>query len=80
MDNRFSPTIVMGRLVKQLSLEENSLMQCHTQSGSIPTNLNVNMDFTLLTLSATDVVTLKCHVYDSAKGRCDMILVQDLLT
>ena len=38
------------------------------------------MDFTLPTLSATNVVTWKCHVYESAKGRYDMILGRDILT
>ena len=27
-----------------------------------------------------DIVTYKCHVYDSAKGRYNMILRRDLLT
>ena len=50
------------------------------QSGNITTNIKVNIDFTLPSLSVTDVVTWKCHVDDSDKGRYDMILVRDILT
>ena len=38
------------------------------------------MEFTLPTLSVTNVVIWKCHLDDSAKGRYDMILGQDLFT
>ena len=37
------------------------------------------MDFTLPELSATNVVTCKCHVNDSSKGRYDIILGRDIL-
>ena len=43
-------------------------------------NLKVEVDFTLPVLSATNVVTWKCHVDDSAKGRYDMILGRDIST
>ena len=59
----------MGRLVKQLSLEEDAQMQCNTQARNIKTNLKVKVDFTLPALSMTDFVTWNCHVDDSAKGR-----------
>ena len=49
-------------------------MQFHTQAGNIPTDLKVEVDFTLPELSTTNVVTWKCHVDYSAKGRYDMIL------
>ena len=55
-------------------------MQWHTQAVNITTNLKVKLYFTLLALSAMDVVTWKCHVDDSARGRYDAILGQDLLT
>ena len=55
-------------------------MQWHTHAGNITTNLNIKVYFTLPTLSATNFVTWKCHVDDSAKGRHDMILGRDLLT
>ena len=66
--------IVMGRLVKKIGLEEDNTMQWNTQAGNITTNLKVKVDSTLPKLSATNVVTWNCHVYDSAKGRYDMIL------
>ena len=49
-------------------------MQWQTQSKNITTNLKVKVDFTLPALSAKNVVTWKCHVDNSAKGRHDMIL------
>ena len=55
-------------------------MQCHTKAGSINTNLEVNIYFTLPELSATKIVTYIYHVDDSAKGRYDIILGRDLLT
>ena len=55
-------------------------MQWHTQAKNITTNHKVKVDFTLLVLIATIVVTWKCHVDESAKGRYDMILGWDLLT
>ena len=62
-------TIVIGRLVKQISLVEDFLMQWNTQAGNITTNLKVEIYFTLPALSATNVVTWNFHVDDSAKGR-----------
>ena len=55
-------------------------MQCNTQARNITNNFKVGVDLILPALSAINVVTLKCHVYDSAKGRYDIVLVQDLLT
>ena len=55
-------------------------MQWNTQAGNITTNLNFNIDFTLLALSTTNVVTWDFHVNDSAKGRYDIILGRYLLT
>ena len=69
----------MGRLVKK-GLEKDALMQWNTQAGNITTNLKVNVDFTLLSLSAKNVVTWKCHMDSSSKGRYNMILGQDLST
>ena len=75
-----SSTIVTGRLVDKLYPEKDAPMQWHTQDGNITTDLKVNIDFTLTALSATHVVTWKCHVDDSDKGRYDIILGQYLLT
>ena len=50
------------------------MIKWHTQAGNITTNLKVKYIFTLPELSATKIVTLNFHVYDSAEGRHDMIL------
>ena len=54
-------------------------MQWHTQAGNITTNIKVEIDFTLTELSATNVVTRKFHLGESAKGRYAMILGRDIL-
>ena len=48
------------------------------QAGNINTNLTVKVNFTLPELSTMNVVTWICHVYDSSRGRYDMILGQYL--
>ena len=69
----------MGRIIKRLYPEKDALMQWNTQAGNVTNNLKVEIDFTLPTLSATNVTTCKCHVDDSSKGRYDMILGRYLL-
>ena len=54
-------------------------MQWHTEAGNITTNIKVEVNFTVPKLSATNVVTWKFHVDDSAKGIYDMILGKYLL-
>ena len=54
------------------------MMQWYTQAGNITTNLMAEVECTLLTLSATNVVTWECHVDDYNKGRYDMTLGRDL--
>ena len=51
-----SSTIVMGRLVEKLHPDKDSVIRCHTQPGNITTNVKVKVYFTLLALSATNVV------------------------
>ena len=80
LDSGCSSTILMGRLVKRLGLEKDAPMQWITQAVDITTNIKVKVDFTLPALSATNAVTWNCHVDDSAKGRYDMVLLQDLQT
>ena len=70
----------MVRLVGKLYPEADDLMQWNKQSGNIKTNLNFKIYYTLTALSATNDVSWNCHVDDSAKGRYDMIVGQDLLT
>ena len=55
-------------------------MQWHMQSGNITTIIRVKVEFTLPALSAMYLVTWRCHVDDSAKGRYYMILGEYLLT
>ena len=78
LDSGFSPRTVMGRIVENIRLEKDAVMQWNTQDGNITNNLRVKVDFTLPSHSVTNSVTWKCHVYESAKGRYDMILGQDI--
>ena len=55
-------------------------MQWHTQAGIITTNLKVEIKFTSHELSVNTIMTWNCHVNDSAKGRCTMILARGILT
>ena len=55
-------------------------MQWNTQDGNITTNIKVEIEFASPEISTTNVMTWKCHMYDSAKGRYNMILGRDLLT
>ena len=71
--------IRMVRLAEELKPEKYDVMQRHTQAGNINTNIEVKVNFTLPTLSATNDVTWKCHIYDSSKGRYNMSLGRDLL-
>ena len=70
----------MRRLFEKLSLEKDAAMQCNTQARNITTNIKVKVKFALPSLIATNVVTWKCHVDDSTKGRYDIILDIDLWT
>ena len=72
--------IVIIRLIEKLNPKKYAVIQWHTQSGNITTNLKVKIDFTLPELSATKILTWGYHVYDSAKGRYDIIFGRDLLT
>ena len=70
----------MGRLIEKLYPEKDAPIQWNTQVINITNNIKVKIDFTLPALSATNVVTWNCHVYDSDKGRYDMILGHDIFT
>ena len=70
----------MGRLVVKLHPEKYYVMEWHTQARNITTNLNIKVYFTLLAISSMNVVTWKCHVDESAKGRYYMIVGWDILT
>ena len=50
------------------------------QAGIITTNIRVKIHFTLPEHSAMKTVTWNCHVNDSAKDTCDMILGRYILT
>ena len=51
-----------------------------TQAGKFNTSKKVNVYFCLPEFSSTKIVTWKCHIDESTKGRYDMILGRDLLT
>ena len=72
--------IVIGRLVEKINPGKYAVMQWHMQVGNITNNLKFEVYFTSPTLSAMNVVTWKYHVYDSSKGRYDMILGKYILT
>ena len=79
-DSVCSSTIVMGIMVEKLHPVKYAVLQWHLQDINTTTNLSVKVDFTLTALSVKNIVTWKCHVDDSAKGRYDMILGRDILT
>ena len=54
-------------------------MQWNTQAGNINTNLKFKIKLTLPEYIATKIVMWNCHMYESSKGRYDMILGRDLL-
>ena len=56
------------------------MIQWHTQAGNININLKFKLYFTLPARSATNFVTCKCYVNDSAKGRYNIIFRPYLLT
>ena len=53
-------------------------MQWQTKYGNISTNIKVKVDFILPAFSATNIVTWKCQVDESAKGKYDITLGRDL--
>ena len=57
----------MGKLVEKPHPYKYAMMQWHIKVGNITTNLKVKVDFTLPVLSTTDVVTWKCHMYESVE-------------
>ena len=79
LDSGCSSTITMRRIIEKRYPEKYAPMQWNTQAVNITTNLKVTIYFTLPALSPTNFVKWKCHVDDSAKGRYDIILGQDLL-
>ena len=55
-------------------------MKWSTQAGNFKTNFMVKVKLSLTLLSATKILTWKCHVYDSTAGRYNMIIARYLLT
>ena len=80
LDSGCTSTIIMIRLVEKICPEKYAVTQWQTQAGNITTNFKVKVDFTLPTLSSTNVVTWKCHVDGSAWVRYGMFLGRYLLT
>ena len=65
---------------KKLIPKEENVIKWHRQAVSIATNIRVKIDSTLPELIATKIVTWNYHVYDSSKGRYDIILGRYILT
>ena len=69
----------MGSLVEKLHPDKYAMMQWHMQAGNLTTDLKDKVDFTVPALSATNDVTWKCHLDESAKGGYNMISRLDIL-
>ena len=69
LESGCSYTVVMGGVVEKLCPEKDAPMQWNTQAENITANLKININFKLPALSATNVVTWKCHMFDSSKSR-----------
>ena len=80
LDSGCSYTILMVSLVEKLSPKKYYVIQWHKQDGNIAINLKVEVNFTLPEIIATYGVKWKYHVYDSSKGRYNMVLGRDILT
>ena len=80
LDSGCSSTILMGRLVGKINPEKYDVMQWHMQAQNFTTDIKIKVDITLPALSAMNSVMCKFHMNDSARGRYDMILGQDILT
>ena len=75
-----SSTIVMVNMTPKLKQEETTMTTWETQAVNFTASNKLNVELCLHYFSTTDIVTYKCHVYDSAKGRYNMIMGRDLLT
>ena len=80
LDIGCSFTIYMRRLVEKLYPKKDTVMQLQTQDGNINTSFNVKIDFTLPAIIATNAMTRKCCVNDSARSEYNMILGRDIFT
>ena len=68
-----SPIVIVGVFIKYCP-KQDVVIQWHTQAENITTSIKVEVDFTLPPLCMANVVTWECPVYESDKGRYDMIL------
>ena len=57
LDSGCITKILIGRLVEKLHPGKYSVVQWHTQAGNATTNINIKVDFTLPTLSTTNIMT-----------------------
>ena len=74
LDGECSSTIIIKRLITKLNPTIYNVIQWHMQTYNINTNLKVQIGFTLPEISAATVETRGFHVYESDKGRYDIIL------
>ena len=80
LDSGCSSTIITGSIIQKLCLNEDSMMQWHTQAGKVNTYLKVKIDCTSPEISVTKMVSWNFHADYSAKRRYDIILGRDILT
>ena len=80
LDTGCSYRILMGRLVQRLGPKKYDVMQWHTQAGKITTNIKTEVNVTLPKLIKTNAMTWKCYINDSAKARCEIIIVRCIWT
>ena len=81
LESGSSSTIVIGKLTSKLKRKKPpEITTWETQAGKFTTSQKVNVDFCLTELSATKIVSWKCHVDNKTNSRYDMILDIELLT
>ena len=80
LDSGFSSTTINGQMNNVFI---NTLVNCtkwSTQAETFTDNFMVKVELSLSVISATKIMTWKCHMDDSTAGRYNMISGRDLLT
>ena len=80
LDSRCSSTILMRSIIAKLKTKKDYLMQWQTQAGNLSTNIKVKIYCTLPNFSVANIVMWYFQVFESAKGRYDVVLGRDLIT
>ena len=79
LNSASSSTILIVKLTSKIKWKERAETNWETEHRNFITSKRVKIDFCLPDFSATKIVTWKCHVEKSTKGRYNMILGRDLL-